>query len=595
LLARLQHRSLEVGAAPIVHLFIQRLDLPALFERHLAALPGPAPQLPTSTVLTLLISNILLSRQPLYGVRQWASGFVPELLGLRDDQVPFLDDDRLARALDHLFASDRATLLTRIVLQVIRVFTLVVEDLHQDTTPVLFSGKYRNQKPAPDEPSECEAATTASPAGSTPERPTVLEGATEEPPQPKRICRGYNKGHRRDLKQLLYDRTVTSDGAVAVLCKVHDGNTADTEVHQQNWIDLKTLFGPDFLYVADSKLCDADTLKYIDGNDGRFLTLMPGTWAEDKRFRQWVKDNEIGWKEVYRKANSRGKKKDAVVYRGFEDAKGSEEGFRILWYHSSLKDKSDKQTRQKRLRKICKRLERLRPPGKSEVFKSKEAAQKAVDRVLKDSKVSEWIEVSLVEKVEVKQKQVGKGRPSVKTEYVQEESKSYTIGVKVKQEEVRKVERGDGLFALMTNDKTLSLEEALRKYKYQPHLEKRHQQMKSVFAVRPVWLKKPKRVEALLWVYHVVDIIQALIEREVRKRMQEEKKESLPLYREGMRSKAPTCEQVLGAFEGIRQVRLLDGQGGEVRCLHDPLPDVAGTLLTMLHVDTAPYGIPCSE
>src|SRR5580700_1269204 len=91
LLARLQHRSLEVGAAPIVRLFLQRLDLPALFERHLATLPGPAPHLPTSTVLTVLLSNILLSRQPLYGVRQWASGFVPELLGLRDDQVPFLD------------------------------------------------------------------------------------------------------------------------------------------------------------------------------------------------------------------------------------------------------------------------------------------------------------------------------------------------------------------------------------------------------------------------------------------------------------------------------------------------------------------------
>jgi hypothetical protein len=37
LLARLQHRSLEVGAAPIVCLFIQRLDLPALFERHLVS------------------------------------------------------------------------------------------------------------------------------------------------------------------------------------------------------------------------------------------------------------------------------------------------------------------------------------------------------------------------------------------------------------------------------------------------------------------------------------------------------------------------------------------------------------------------------
>ena len=594
LLAQLHHQSLEVGAAPVVRQFIERLDLPALFQHHLALLPGPPPALPTSTVLLLLISNILLSRQPLYGIRAWASGFVPELLGLLPHQVRLLDDDRLARALDHLFASDRATLLTRVVLQVIRVFDLQVKDLHQDTTPVLFSGKYRKQKPAQDEQPEGEAATPAAASAKPLTQPTASDGVREGKPQPEpaRICRGYSKGHRRDLKQLLYDRTVTSDGAVPVLCKVHDGNTIDCQVHQQNWSDLNGLFGPNFLYVADSKLCDADTMKYIDKNDGRFLTLMPRTWSEDERFRQWITDNEVAWQEVYRGVNSRGKNKPKVVYRGYEDTKGSEEGFRILWYHSSLKDDSDKQTRQKRLGKICKRLRGLRPPGKSEVFRSKEAAQKAVDRVLQESKVSELIEVSLAEKVEVKQKQVGKGRPSVKTEYVQEEIKSYTIEVKVKQEEVEKKQRSDGMFALMSNDKALTLQEALRKYKYQPQLEKRHQQMKSVFAVRPVWLKKPRRVEALLWLYHVVDVIQALIEREVRKKMKEEKKKSLPLYREGMKNKAPTSEQVLRVFEGSRQVRLLDGQGCEVWRLHDPLPDVARSLLTMLNINAAPYGLP---
>ena len=34
--------------------------------------------------------------------------------------------------------------------------------------------------------------------------------------RPARITRGYNKDHRPDLKQLLYNRTVTADGAVPV-------------------------------------------------------------------------------------------------------------------------------------------------------------------------------------------------------------------------------------------------------------------------------------------------------------------------------------------------------------------------------------------
>ncbi len=47
----------------------------------------------------------------------------------------------------------------------------------------------------------------------------------------------------------------------------------------------------------------------------------------------------------------------------------------------------------------------------------------------------------------------------------------------------------DGLFPLMTNEEKLSLKEALLKYKYQPFVEKRHEQLKSVFGVTPMWLK----------------------------------------------------------------------------------------------------------
>ena len=73
--------------------------------------------------------------------------------------------------------------------------------------------------------------------------------------------------------------------------------------------------------------------------------------------------------------------------------------------------------------------------------------------------------------------------------------------------------RCDGIFPLLSNDKSLSLKDALEKYKYQPYAEKRHEQMKSVFEVMPVWLKNPRRVESLLWLYHLVDLVQALLEK----------------------------------------------------------------------------------
>ena len=102
----------------------------------------------------------------------------------------------------------------------------------------------------------------------------------------------------------------------------------------------------------------------------------------------------------------------------------------------------------------------------------------------------------------------------------------------------------------MTNDKHLSVAEALAKYKYQPYAEKRHEQLKSVFGVRPVWLKSASRVESLLWLYHVVELIQALLEREVRQHMDQEEIESLPLYPEDRQSPVPTAELVLRSSKG---------------------------------------------
>ena len=143
----------------------------------------------------------------------------------------------------------------------------------------------------------------------------------------------------------------------------------------------------------------------------------------------------------------------------------------------------------------------------------------------------------------------------------------------------------------MTNDEELSVQEALLKYKYQPFVEKRHEQLKSVFGVAPVWLKNVGRVESLLWLYYVVELVQALLEREVRRRMEQAGVESLALYPERRHSEAPTAELVINALEGHRRHRLLDEQGQELHRFHDNLSDVAQEVLELLGVYCTPYGV----
>ncbi len=343
--AGLRHESLEVGAAPIVRHFLDKLDLHGLFERHLPRLRGRQPDVPTATVLCVLISNLLLARKPLYRLPAWAAGYVPEHLGLDSEQLALLNDDRLGRALEHLFLADRASLLTAVALLTIRVFELALQRMHQDTTSITASGEYANQPPR------------------------------ERPDRPARITRGYNKDHRPDLKQLLYNRTVTADGAVPIHCKIHDGNTADSKVHKKTWLALCDIIGSaDFLYVADSMLCERSNMRLIAKRQGRFLTVMPRTRAEHARFLAWVQENDVTWSEVVSKNNPRGKHKPPVVYRGLEDPHGSEEGYRILWYHSSQKQERDYQARMKKVHKTRKRLEKLRPPGRGTTFKTEQAA-----------------------------------------------------------------------------------------------------------------------------------------------------------------------------------------------------------------------------
>jgi transposase len=557
---------LQVDAAPIVRHFLDRLDLPGLFDLHLACLPGRRPDLPSSTILGVLVSNLLLSREPLYAMSSWASSFVPEHLGLLPGQAALLNDDRCGRAVDHLFRSDRASLLTASVLRAIKSFRLGLTEFHQDTTTVTLSGEYADQPPATDAN------------------------------RPARITRGYNKDHRPDLKQLVYDRTVTADGAVPIHCNILDGNTADDTVHQQNWLALRDLLGhSDFLYVADSKLCSKDNLKLIADNNGRFLTVMPKTHKEDGRFRVWVQHNDVPWSALFTRKNPRGKTKPAVRYSGYEDPQGSADGYRILWYLSSQKRRRDKEARRKKLNKTRKQLVRLRPRGRAGVFRSKEAAQEASARVLAKAKVRDWLKVQIDEQVQEEKVQVGPGRPGADTQYATVVHKSYTVRVEENQEALERAERCDGIFPLMTNDKSLSLKQAMKKYKQQPFAEKRHEQMKSVFGVMPVWLKNSKRVESLLWLYHLVDLVQALLEREVRQQMENAGIASLPLYAEDRHSKAPTARLVLKAFQGHRRYRLFDNTDSEVLCFHDPVSEVADTLLTLLGIDRSAYGLAHQE
>ncbi len=106
----------------------------------------------------------------------------------------------------------------------------------------------------------------------------------------------------------------------------------------------------------------------------------------------------------------------------------------------------------------------------------------------------------------------------------------------------------DGVYPLITNDRTRTPLQVLEAHKGQPRLDKRFEQLKIVHEIAPVFLKDPARSEAFFTVYFLALLIQALIERELRQTMKRERLKALPLYPEERRCAHPTTEQVLRLF-----------------------------------------------
>jgi transposase len=552
--------SRAMDALPLINYFLQRLGVDSLFDEHLGPCDGRC-RLAPAKALGVLLRNILSARAPLYSQQDWAGGIAQHLLGLSGEEVGLLNDDRVGRALDSLFAADRATLLTRLVLGAVRVYDVDLTQLHNDSTTVTFSGNY----------AQANGRTVKGKRGLT-------------------ICHGHNKDHRPDLKQLLYVLTISADGAVPIHFQTLDGNAADVDTHLATWEALCSLSGrPDFLYVADSKLCAKNTLQTIDSRRGRFITIMPSNRRESAFFHNWLQENAPSWQAIAR-PSPRQSNHPADIYQAVESPIPSAEGFRIVWIFSSLKLQRDREARQGKIEKANHALgqfaARLRGPRCR--YQSRDKVDQEVQNILTELDAHRWVRYSISEHNEPVYRQERRGRPGTKTRYERRLRRRFELNTEANLPNIEYDARCDGIFPLITNCRDLSMADVLEAYKYQPNLEKRHEQFKSVYDVAPVWLKNEARIEALLFVYFVVMLVQSLIERQLRQAMETNGILSLPLYPEERECRAPSANVIFHTFQGIQQHRL-HRAGILVRTFPPSLSLIQSQILDLLKIPTSAY------
>ena len=431
-MSEIKVQKIEVGT--LIDYYLKELGFESTLAHHLEA---GREEIPVSTVLRVLLQNIMMSTSPLYKLSDW-------LLDYSDGMGEFgaiankFNDERLGRSLDRLYEADRSSLMAELSGKAVELHNLETEKIHNDTTTVSFTGsKYDEQ----------EAAGV-------------------------KLARGYNKDGKPDCVQIVFGLNVTADGHVPLLSQLYDGNKTDDTTHKVNWDALKDfLKKADFVYIADSKLSTTENLEYIDGESGKFISILPKT---RKEVGQMYDNLGLGqtpsqeWQPIHQTVNSR-KKGEVTTYRSYEGDK-SKEGFRIIWIHSSAKAVQDAAITSNRIDKAAKELKELSSKLNKYNLKTKASITDKVHKILKTSEP--LFNIELTENQETISQKVGRGRPGANTKYTQKQVTTYQLNWSLNQQVIESKAKTNGIFPLITNT-DLPAEQVLKTYKDQPYLEKR--------------------------------------------------------------------------------------------------------------------------
>lgn len=550
----------RLGPLPLLTHILDRLGVPALLAQYVPT-PSARCALPYATGLGVLLRSIIVGRAPIYRQQELVRPFAAEGFGLTPAQAKRLEDDQLGRALDHLFTADRGSLLTALVVAAVRHDHVELTELHNDSTSIRFTGQYR-----------------------------AAHGRTVRGKRAPVITYGHSKDRRPDLKQLLFILTTSADGGVPVQFRCADGNVSDDTTHIDTWETLCRLTGRrDFLYVADAKLCTGEQMAHIHHRQGRFVTVLPRSRAEDREFRERILTHPPEWEEVVNRPHPRRRDGPRDIWRVFRSPLPSREAWPVTWVWSTLLAHQHDLARRDRLARAEHALDDVQRTlaGPRPRRRTRAALDALAQALLERFHVSRYLHVDVLDAPEYRYRQEHRGRPGPRTRYQRITRDRFRLAWHIDHAAVARDCASAGMFPLLTNDRTLTPREVLDAYQRQPVIEKRFEQLKTVYEIAPVLLKNEGRVEAFFFLYFLALLIQALIERDARRAMQRVGIEELELYPEDRGSRRPTAEQILRLFSLLER-HIVRAGDQIVRVLHPQLTPLQKQVLQLLDI---PEGI----
>ena len=439
------------------------------------------------TLVTGMICDTLSGRSPLYKVEEFIAGQDTELLFGTPVNPRNFNDDALGNALDRIHEKGTLKLFTEVSLKAAGVFGLDTSHCSFDTTSVNIWGDYNTSAPNKKAP---------------------------------HITYGYSKDKRPDLKQFMVSMLCV-EGNIPISGKMQDGNSSDEKLNNEELQRIARLLRPleknigEFIYVADCKLITADNLKQLAGTP--FISRFPANFKEhDILIGQAMEAGN--WEElgVLAETPSPSSKRQRASYKA-QEYQVSIDGkdYRAIVIQTDHLDKRRTSSiERKHLKEKALTDKRIKTAEKERYHCPLDAA-KALETLTHKNKTAYWNLTGTVEQTHV----YAPGRTPAN-------GQRKIIGIKyhhrLQLEEntsyhQKKLSKA-GCFVMITNtakDK-MSAREVLKTYKAQYGVEKNFSFLKEPLIANDTFLKKPSRIDALVFILLVSLMIWNLMQRELR-------------------------------------------------------------------------------
>jgi len=537
-------KSMHVGFLKIDFVIrtLQKIGVDKIFDEAFT-IEGKEPDIPYGISGMILIANIICSPLPLYRIADmFQKGlFEYDLKGTLGIDIMFeqLNDDRFGNFLDRMQTVGCRKIFAEIMTNALMEFEVKLQNINYDTTTKTMWGTYE-----------------------------YLENTDQSS---LHITYGYNKQKRKDKKQIVVGLGVS--GGFVVDAKVLSGNKDDKTYNYENvkdFVEITEKADGNLYYIADSAAGNTTFFEEAQNKGVLYITRLPDNYKLtisqfEKLLDEWKEAETI---KIY---NISGEERIYRILEGTGEHDGVLLKTCVYFNHGMMKQKY--QTIEKRTQKEKKSLSnKISKITKNPFFESEADAKKVGDDFVKthEKKLKSHDVTYQVEEIKTPARGKKAKDPS-KQKYTTKFRLDFTFEEKENLLELQyQLLMTECMFMLVSNDLSIDGEKMITEYKTQSSVEVKFRQLKNDYHPNSLYVKKPERVEALMYLSLIGLQVCSLIEHVVRGGL----KDDAAFIRVSGNKKefSPTFVQILNLLESGGRVLYWEN-GVEVRSLSKELTE----------------------